>query len=225
MLLDQDANEQSRLAFQVRSAQRRRWSGALLISAAIHGVLLVILCWQPAPVFVKPFLLAQGEGGTYTPVSAPLYLPQPRTSAVTIPSSLLSLPASQRKAKEKPSLRKRPNILENQRPVDALQAGSVNGSALEGPGEGDEIKPGFAISFTEPRISRWDLPSGVQGEVIVEIVVDAEGKVIDEKLIQGMGHGVDEKVIAAIQDWHFQPATRNGTPILSKRDVLYHFPN
>jgi len=142
-----------------------------------------------------------------------------------VQSSLLSLPALPRKTEAKRNLQKRSNVLENQKPEDTLQAGSPQGSALDGPTEGDEIKPGYAISFKEPRISRWDLPSGVQGEVIVEIVVDAEGKVIEEKLIQGMGRGVDEKVIAAIQGWHFQPATRNGIPIPSKRDVLYHFPN
>jgi protein TonB len=191
----------------------------------IHGILLVILSWRPAPVFVKPFLMAHGEGGTYTPASVRLYFQQPKTSAATIQSSLLSVPASPRKSEEKRSLQKRSNVLEKQKPDDTVQAGSTQGSALDGPSEGDEIKPGYAISFKEPRISRWELPSGVQGEVIIEIVVDAEGKVTEEKLIQGMGHGVDEKVIAAIQAWHFQPATRNGIPIPSKRDVLYHFPN
>jgi protein TonB len=225
MLLDQDANEQPGPAVQLQAAQRRRWSAALLTSAVGHSVLLVILCWPAAPVFVKPFLLAQGQGGTYTPASVTLYLAQPKTRAATVQSTSLSLPASQRKAQEKRNLQKRSNVLENVKPVDTVQAGSIHGSALDGPSEGDEITPGFAISFTEPRISRSDLPSGMQGEVIVEIVVDADGKVIEEKLIQGMGHGVDEKVIAAIQGWHFQPATRNGIPIPSRRDVLYHFPN
>jgi protein TonB len=219
VLLKQDANEQPVLT------EPCRWNSALLISAVVHGIALVILCWRPAPVFVKPFMLAQGEGGTYTPPAVTFYFGQPKTSAAKVRSSLLSLPAMPRKTEEKRNPQKRSNLLENQKPVDAAQAGSIHGSALDGASEGDEIKPGYAISFTEPRISRWELPNGVQGEVVVEIVVDAEGKVVEEKLIQGMGHGVDEKVIAAIQGWHFQPATRNGMPIPSKRDVLYHFPN
>jgi TonB family protein len=65
----------------------------------------------------------------------------------------------------------------------------------------------------------------VHGEVVVEVTIDAEGNVVEEKLLRGVGYGVDEKVIAAIQGWHFQPATRNGVPIPSKHDVLYPLPN
>lgn len=202
-----------------------RWGWALGTSAMMHAVLLVVFCWPVTPVFVKPILLARGEGGTSTPRSVPLILPPDARTSAPAPLSLLSLPAPTRKPPEKKKLEKRSNLLEKEKPADSLQAGSVHGSALDGSMDGDEIKPGFATSFREPRISRSELPSGVHGEVVVEVTIDAEGNVVEEKLLRGVGYGVDEKVIAAIQGWHFQPATRNGVPIPSKHDVLYPLPN
>ena len=96
---------------------------------------------------------------------------------------------------------------------------------MEGLTEGDEIKPGFAITFTDPRVARWELPSGVQGDVIVELTIDVQGNVVEEKLLQGMGHGIDERVIATLRDWRFRPATRNGVAIPFKYDAHFHFPS
>jgi len=220
---DQGVDGKSVLA--VSRAGKLRWSWALGTSAILHGALLVVFCWPVTPIFVKPRLLARGEGGTNTPRAVTLVLPTDARTAAPAPLSLLSLPRSERKAEEKKKLQKRSNLLENEKPADSLQAGSVRGSALDGETDGDEIKPGFAVTFREPRISRWELPSGVHGEVVVEVTIDAEGNVVEEKLLHGVGYGVDEKVIAAIQSWHFQPATRNGVPIPSKHDVLYPVPN
>jgi len=38
-----------------------------------------------------------------------------------------------------------------------------------------------------------------------------------------MGPAIDGKVLAALESWRFHPATRDGVPIPSKQDVVYHF--
>ena len=38
-----------------------------------------------------------------------------------------------------------------------------------------------------------------------------------------LGPALDGKVLAALENWHFHPATRDGVPIPSKQDVVYHF--
>ena len=43
-------------------------------------------------------------------------------------------------------------------------------------------------------------------------------------MIQSLAPAVDSKVLAALENWRFRPATRNGAPIASKQDVYYHFP-
>jgi hypothetical protein len=41
--------------------------------------------------------------------------------------------------------------------------------------------------------------------------------------VQSLGPAIDEKVLAALENWHFHPATRDGVPTPSKQDVVYHF--
>jgi protein TonB len=74
-------------------------------------------------------------------------------------------------------------------------------------------------------LHRDELPTGVQGDVIVEVTIDAKGMVAETRLLQGLGHGIDERVIAVLHEWRFRPATRNGVPIPSKHDVHFHFPS
>ena len=189
------------------------------------GLVLAALCWPTAPVFVKPVALAHGEGGSATPVSVVLYVPNDLQLAASSNPPLLSLPASTKKKAQKTRIRKRTNVLEEEKPTNSAEAGSELGSAYDGPTTGDEVKPALPVVLQDLKIPGSELPSGVHGDVIVEITIDAEGKVVDEKLLQGLGHGVDERVIAAVRDQRYRPATRNGVPISSKRDVHFHFPS
>ncbi len=220
-MLNLNPSEQSGLA--VSSPGQRGRSLALAFSVAVHVASLIILCWRPA-IFVKPQLIAHGEGGAATSMSTTLYLPQDLIEAPQ--QSTLSLPAPVQKMR-KTKLQKRSNVLEKDTTADSAEAGSRDGSALDGLAEGEDVMPAIPLpgSFADPKVSRWELPGGLQGDVIVEITIDDQGTVVNERLLQGMGHGIDEKVIAALRDWRFRPATRNGVAIPSKHDVHFHFPS
>ncbi len=60
--------------------------------------------------------------------------------------------------------------------------------------------------------------------MIVEVTIDEQGNVTDLKLTQGIGYGIDEKVLAVLRQWHFRPATRNGSSIASQHLVHFHYP-
>lgn len=209
----------------VGQAGRRSRNLSRVLSTAIHAALLLILCWSASPIFVKPELLARGSGGSFTPASVQLYFPQDTVRAAALIPAIVPflVPTHQQVVKSRP--RKRHNALSREEQKDATEAGSRFGMSLDGPTEGEEVKPGFAISFTDPRVSRWELPGGVQGEVIVELTIDAQGNVVEEKLLQGLGQGVDEKIMATLRDWRFRPATRNGVAIPFKYDAHFHFPS
>lgn len=211
---------------QSQPARRRRWGFSVFLSAVIHCLVAAALCWPTAPVFVKPELLARGEGGSATPSSAVLYVPNDLQLAAAQKPPLLSLPASAQKKKQRTRLRKRSNVLEEaEKTPNPAEAGSEQGSAYDGLSSGDEVKPALPVTFQDLKIYRSELPSGLQGDVIVEITIDAQGLVVAERLLQGLGHGVDERVIAVLRDWRYHPATRNGVPIPSKYDVHFHFPS
>ncbi len=223
-LFDQDHREWTTLT-QVSPARRRRWSSSMLSAAGLHLIVLAILCWPAIPIFVRPQIIAHGEGGHASPDGMILYLPDDIKLTTQEKPALLPLPAATHKKPQKSQVKKRTNTLEVEKPANMLEAGSELGSGEDGPASGDEIKPALPVTFQDLRISRAELPGDVQGDVIVEITIDAQGTVVEEKLLQGLGHGVDEKVIAVLRDWRFHPATRNGVPIPSKHDVHFHFPS
>jgi len=222
---EQDRHEWNTLT-QSQPARQRRWSFSVTISSAFHLLVVTMFCWPTVPIFVRPALIARGEGGTATPSSVVLYVPNDLQIAASSRPPLLSLPASGRKKPQKTKLRKRTNVIEEaDKTPNQAEVGSENGSSYDGLASGDEVKPALPVVFQDLRIPRSELPSGIQGDVIVEITIDAQGSVVEERLLQGLGHGVDERVIAVLRDWRFRPATRNGVAIPSKHDVHFHFPS
>jgi TonB family protein len=202
---------------------------AYLASAAVHCLVVVWLFHSPVPTFVAPSLMAKGDNGTLTTY---VYWPVRRTD------SFSSRPASQRSrltwrrrqpAEESP---KKPTALaeteeetqsDQSQPRPGLLAGSPYGSMLSGRLSGQEVRPALRISGSEPRVAQTEL-DGLEGSVVVEITIDERGHIIEKKVIQSLAPGIDGKVLAAIEDWRFLPATRDGIAIPSKEDVYYHFP-
>lgn len=221
---EQDRHEWNTLT-QSQPARRRRWSFSVCVSSAFHLAVVILLCWPTVPIFVKPVLVAHGEGGSTIASSVVLYVPNDLAIAASKNPPLLSLPAPAHKP-QKTKLRKRTNVLEEaEKTPSPAEAGSENGSSYDGLASGDEVKPALPVAFQDLKIYRSELPSGIQGDVVVEITIDAQGAVVEERLLQGLGHGVDDRVIAVLRDWRFRPATRNGVAIPSKHDVHFHFPS
>lgn len=101
--------------------------------------------------------------------------------------------------------------------------GEGSGSGI-GPGSGGgygggPYRPGSGVE--PPRILREVKPSyteqarraGVEGEVVLEIVVQSDGSVGHVRVLQRLGSGLDERAIDAVRQWRFDPARRQGTPV------------
>jgi len=140
----------------------------------------------------------------------------------------ISLSASKLSARRQKRISKAPLKTYKDQPGDTVQAaraGSPYGSLAEGPDQSRENKPALPVAFVNPEVSRSELPPGVQGDVVVEVTIDARGNIVEKRILQRIGYGIDEKVLAALEGWRFTPATQDGVPILSRHDVHFHFPN
>ena len=123
-----------------------------------------LFCWPTVPVFVRPALVARGEGGSATPSSVVLYVPNDLEIANSSSPPLLSLPTPARKKPQKAKLRKRNNVIEEaDKTPNPAEVGSENGSAYDGLASGDEVKPALPVAFQDLKIPRSELPSGIQG--------------------------------------------------------------
>ena len=110
-------------------------------------------------------------------------------------------------------------------------AGSGQGTGV-GPGTGAGIGPGSGggtgggpyrpgTGITAPSILREVTPDytdegrrrGIEGDVVLEIVVRADGSVGSVKTLRGLGAGLDQRAADAVRQWRFNPARRYGTPV------------
>jgi hypothetical protein len=102
------------------------------------------------------------------------------------------------------------------------QAGPRYGTLVGGPFFGNEIRPALPIATFDPVVYPWQLPDDAGNEVI-EITIDERGEIVRKTVLQSLGPDIDSKCLAALDNWHFQPATRNGAPIPSKQDAIFPF--
>jgi protein TonB len=63
----------------------------------------------------------------------------------------------------------------------------------------------------------------ISGDVLLEIVVTRDGRVGDVKVLQGLGAGLDERALAAVRQWQFAPARRQGQAVDVVVEVAVEF--
>jgi len=115
----------------------------------------------------------------------------------------------------------------------SVDAGPSNGP-LPGPGPADapiEIVPvaappqdeiltvGGAVSRPvqltgqPPRYTKTALHARVEGNVIVEAVIDERGRVSNVRVLRGLPMGLDQAAVDAVRSWTFEPAKLGGRPV------------
>jgi TonB family protein len=92
--------------------------------------------------------------------------------------------------------------------------GGGTGGGPYRPGSG--IDPPTVVREVKPLYTEAARHRGIQGDVLLEIVVRRDGSVGDVRVLQGLGDGLDARAIDAVRQWQFRPARRFGTPV----DVL-----
>jgi periplasmic protein TonB len=187
-----------------------RWIVAsLLVHLAVLGVLLYTRPPQLMPVEMPGDHTGHLVSLTYEPGnSAPPSTLQAkaRPPAKPLPSHAVAAPNPTPAAPSAPS-------------ASTSTAAATGADAL---GDGDTTLA-LVVSHPPPHPDLAQLPAGTRGDVIVDVVIDKTGRIAKFTMTHGLGHGVDETVLAAIQQWTFQPATRNGIPVASEQELLFHY--
>jgi TonB family protein len=75
----------------------------------------------------------------------------------------------------------------------------------------------------EPKYSEVARRERIEGVVILEGVVTTSGSVTDIKVLKALHPLVDEAAIEAVQQWHYSPAVKNGTPVACYLTVTCKF--
>jgi periplasmic protein TonB len=195
--------------FESLEKRQRRSSLALLASGLLHCLLVYLWVVHPA-VYVRTSSVAWGQHGR-------------SLALVYFPRADESPPRQDKQLRLQLKHKKAPRPSEST--AQAARAGSPIGSVSRGPRDGVEAKPALPLVFPDPPVYGWQLPQGLQGDVVVEVTIDEQGKVTDTKILQSLAQEIDDKIIAVLRNWRFKPATLDGVAISSRQDVHFHFPS
>jgi TonB family protein len=75
------------------------------------------------------------------------------------------------------------------------------------------------LSKSRPEYTPEARALAIEGEVLLEVLFEANGTARVSRILRGLGHGLDESAVTAARGIHFRPATRDGTAIDSTATV------
>jgi TonB family protein len=218
--------------------QRRVLAGSL----TLHALLFAWLLHSPEPLLLTPSSVAMGRNGK---VLTRLYFPtqSPDDSTTSSSDRASEVYRHQRLGHEKLTWKATstqaklpllsapltPSPSEDNAKIAMLSklghgapAGLPYGGLPGGPVYGDEIRPALPITTSDPVVYPWQRPES-EGKEVIEITIDERGEIVRKTVLQSLGPEIDEKCLAALESWHFQPATHNGVAIPSKQDAIFPF--
>ena len=226
---------------QLNPATARRQRRLRVVSVALHAAILAWLLHAPEPRLLTPTSVALGQNGTSV---TRLYWSSKNPDDSAHSSSdlaterykhqrlgqKLTWTASPQQSKlpapQTPVARAEQQDKSETQTLSALghgaQAGLPYGTLTRGQLYGDEIRPALPTATSDPVVYPWQLPPAPGNEVI-EITIDERGEIVSKTVLQSLGPEIDSKCLAALENWHFRPATRNGSPIASKQDAIFPF--
>ncbi len=217
--------------------QRRFLAGSL----GLHGLLMAWLLHSPEPRLLTPTSVALGQNGKsltrlYWQAQSPDNSTTSSSSSATevyrhqrLGHEKLVWNKNSRSAKLAPSQALSRSGAEDSSNTTTLsklghgaQADLPYGTLGNGPLFGDEIRPALPVSTSDPVVFPWQLPD-VAGNEVIEITIDERGEIVRKIVLQSLGPEIDSRCLAALENWHFHPATHNGTAIPSKQDAVFPF--
>lgn len=78
---------------------------------------------------------------------------------------------------------------------------------------GGEVKPPKLVHYVEPAFSPKSKEAYVEGVVKISTVVTASGEPTKLQVLKGLNAEEDRTAMEAVQQWRFEPGTRNGHPV------------
>jgi periplasmic protein TonB len=94
--------------------------------------------------------------------------------------------------------------------VGAGTGGGIGGGVFK---VGGGISAPTPVSTPDPEYTEEARNAKTQGTCVLWLIVDDQGNPRDIRVVRGLGYGLDAKAIAAVKQWKFQPAMKDGHPV------------
>jgi protein TonB len=101
------------------------------------------------------------------------------------------------------------------------------GTGLEQPGSepvrvGGDVRPPQKLRHVNPVYPEIAKAARVQGEVVLECLIDTNGSVADLRVLRGV-RWLDDAAATAVRQWVYRPTLLNGQPVAVIMTVTVHF--
>lgn len=87
----------------------------------------------------------------------------------------------------------------------------------------EEMLPARRISGKDSEYTPAARRAGIQGVVILDLLIDEKGRVEGVEVVEGLPFGLTKQATKAVRDWLFEPARRGNVPIASTYRVRMAF--
>jgi len=94
--------------------------------------------------------------------------------------------------------------------VGAGSGGGIGGGVYK---VGGGISAPQPVTTPDPEYTEEARNAKAQGTCILWLIVDDQGNPKDIRVVRGLGYGLDAKAIAAVKQWKFHPAMKDGQPV------------
>jgi periplasmic protein TonB len=98
--------------------------------------------------------------------------------------------------------------------------GGIGGGAYR---VGGSVLAPRPLAMPDPDYTEQAREARLQGMCVLGLIVGADGKPRDIHVIRSLGMGLDEKAMAAVRQWTFAPATKDGMPVPVQISVQVSF--
>jgi TonB family protein len=91
---------------------------------------------------------------------------------------------------------------------------------------GQGVTPPSVIQKVDLSYSPEALEAGLQGIVVLSLVVQPDGQATDLSVVKSLGLGLDERAIEAVRKWRFRPGTkdRQAVPVIGTVELDFRLP-
>ena len=157
-----------------------------------------------SPVDTKEKRVLKKEHIIKKPVDKPIVAPQKEI-------------ATQKTEQKKLTADTAPQIKNKQPETDNEQATQASAQVIQ------EVTPLYKIN-PPPAYPRLARRRGLEGLVLINVLIDITGHVVDLKLTQSSGHTIlDKAALKSVKNWNFTPGNKGNTPLEMWVTVPVHF--
>jgi len=86
-----------------------------------------------------------------------------------------------------------------------------------------DVNPPTVIHRIKPRYTAAARRLGIEGVVVVSLLIDKDGRVVDLTVLRRLPFGLTENAVEAVRQWLFEPCAFNGKPVSVRYSLTINY--